>query len=425
MQPTAIDRAASQAWPRWLPAALICAIVYVTFEPFADGASVQGGNLVNQLGFGLIGIACIRLVHAMDERARAALLQPAWIAVAFVLLLAVARADDPNGALRAAIFSMIVVLAGGTIVAWQSSRAELTATLSTAALAAIGFSLVAVALYPEVGVHQGGGYESQHAGLWRGVYAHKNVAGYVAGAFVVVGLFVAFNGRPLVGLVTAGLALLFTLEAGSKTVLGVLPVAIATGWLASRFRNGLVRAILVLLPVLALAAVTLGAALSEPLDDVLQSIAPGTTFTGRLDLWKFTAEQIARQPHAGYGFESFWTTPRVTGLEQPIELSWDVRKIVHGHNSYLDAIIAFGLWGGAVVLWVVLVRPVWHFARLPKASAPAGALAQLYIQLWLLCMMGASLESFFLRRSDPVWFTLVIALFGLQVAYVRTRSRPR
>ena len=420
MQPTATE-AATPTWPRWLPAGLVGAIVFVTFEPFGDGAATQGGNLVNQLGFGVLGIACIRLIQIMDARARTALLQPAWLAVALVLLFAVLQADYTPGSLRAAIFSAIVVLAGGTILAWPSSRSELTGTLAFVALVALAFSFIAVFVYPDVGVHGGGGFEAQHAGLWRGVYSHKNVASYVAGGFLMVGLFLAANGRPVAGLLTATLALVFTLNAGSKTVLGVLPVAIVTGCLASRFRNGLLRATTVALPVAVLAAVTLGAALSESLNEVLQSIAPGTTFTGRLDLWKFTAEQIAKQPDTGYGFESFWTTPRVTGLEQPIELSWDVRKIVHGHNSYLDAVVAFGMWGAAIVLWVLIVRPLWHFACLPKVGAPAGALAQLYIQLWLLCMMGASLESFFLRRSDPVWFMLLLAVFGLQIAYVRTR----
>ena len=422
--PTTTAGAADGSWPRWLPASILATLVYVTFEPFGGGEAVKGGNVVNQIGFLLIGTVCLRLVVLMEPRARAALLQPAWIAIGLALLFAVSQADDPNASLRAAAFSAIVVLAAGTVVAWPASLSELTGTLTATALVAIAFSLVAVWFYPGVGVHDGSGYEWQHEGLWRGTFAHKNVASYVAGAFVIVGLFVAANGRPGWGWLTVALALWFTVEAGSKTVLGVLPVAISAGWLASRFRNGVLRALIVVLPVAALAAVTLGAALSEPLNELLRSVAPGTTFTGRLDLWKFTAEQIAKAPHAGYGFESFWTTPRVTGLEQPIELSWDVREIVHGHNSYLDAVIAFGGWGAAVVFFVVLVRPVWHFANLPRrGDGAAAAPAQLWIQLWLLCAMGASLESFFLRRSDPVWFTMALAVFGLQIAYARTRRR--
>ena len=417
-QPTATDA----DWPRWLPASAIAALIFVSFEPFADGSSVEGGNLVNQIGFLLIGAASIWMIATLSEVARTALLRPAWIALALVLLFAVARADDPASSFRAALFSAIVVLAGGTVLSALGSREDLGGWLVFTAGTTLAFCLVAVFLYPSVGVHDGSGYESQHAGLWRGVYAHKNIASYVTGAFVVFGLFAARAGRPIAGLAVAAVALLFTMQAGSKTVLGVLPAAIAIAWLASRFRNGLLRATIVTVPVAALMLATVGAALSPALNEILQSIAPGTTFTGRLDLWKFTAEQIAREPQ-GYGFESFWTTPRVTGLEQPIELSWDVRKIVHGHNSYLDAIIAFGRWGALVVFWIVLVRPVWHFANLPAArDGMAGRLAQFHVTLWLFCAMGACLESFFLRRADPVWFTMVLALFGLQIAYRRTRA---
>ena len=412
------------SWPNWLPAAALASLVYIGFQPFTDVASATGGNIANQIGFALIGVAALRMVYGLPEHARAALLQPAWLAFAFGLAFAVTQADDVNGAVRAALFSAIVVLAGGAAVAWLASKADLTGWLTFVALATLGFCLTAVYLFPAIGVHGAGGYEAQHAGLWRGIYPHKNVAGYVAGAFVVTGLYVARNGRPFWGLLTVALALLFTLEAGSKTVLGVLPAAVAAGWLASRFENGLLRAFVVVAPVLTLAIVTLGAAISEQANELLQTISPNTTFTGRLDLWKFTVEQIVKQPFAGYGYESFWGTPRVTLLEQPIELSWDVRKIVHGHNSYLDTLINFGAIGAVPVLWVLLVRPVFHFASLPRIGRGAAApLGELYISLWLLCAMGASLETFFVRRSDPVWFTLVIAVFGLQIAYARTRPQ--
>ena len=421
MPPTATD---ATSWPRWLPAGLLAAFVYVGFEPFADGSSVEGGNLVNQIGFAALALVAARLIAFMPPQARRALLRPAWVAVGVVLLLAALRADDPGASLRAAIFSAIVVVVAGTIVAWPRSQGELTGTLTTAALAALAFSLVAVFAVPHVGVHGPFGPEAHHAGLWRGVYPHKNVAGYVAGAFVIVGVYVARSGRPGWGIVTATLAVIFTVQAGSKTVLAVLPVALTTAWLAARFSNPWLRALTVALPVAALATVTLGAALFPSVDATLQAMFPGTTFTGRLDLWRFTAEQIAKRPHGGYGFESFWTTQRAIGLEQPIELSWDVRKIVHGHNAFLDAVIAFGGWGAAIVLWVVLVLPVAHFARLP-ARGPVARLGQLYIALWLLCAMGASLESFFLRRADPVWFTMTLAVFGLQIAYHRSRVLRR
>ena len=428
MPPTRTDALAATDLPRGLIAAAIVALVWIGFQPFDTGEVVGqtagasgGGNATNQIGFGLLGLLCVWLVTQLDAARRAALLRPAWIVVGVLLLTATLTADAPPSAFRAALFSAIVVLCAGVAVALPRSMDEMTATLGWGGLAALLFSLVAVFLLPEKGVHDGGGFEAQHAGLWRGVYAHKNVAAYVAGAFVILGLFVARNGRALLGLTLAGLGTLFVLGAGSKTVLGILPAALLVGWLAARASWSPLRFILVLLPLAILATVTLGTALSESANDLLQDIAPGTTFTGRLDLWRYTVEAIGKAPW-GYGFESFWSTPRVTQAEQPIELSWDVRKIVHAHSSYLDAAVTFGVAGGLVLIALLTLRPAWHFARIPAKGTP-NRLAEMWVTLWLFTAMGGCLESFFLRRSDPVWFAMALSLFGLQVTHAMTRGR--
>ena len=410
--------------PRWWSAAVLMSLVWIGFRPFSDGAGAQGGDLANQVGFALLGLFAIHAATRMERRRRTALLQPGWLVVGFLLLASVIAADSPAAALRGVVFSAVVVLCAGVATALPRTLADLTGALVAAALAALAFSFVAVALFPAVGIHDGSGYEAQHAGLWRGVYAHKNVASYVAGAFVVVGLFAARNGRPLSGWITVALALLFVVEAGSKTVLGILPAAILVGWLAARFRCPVLRALALAAPLAALLGITLGAALHEGANALLQNIAPGMTFTGRLDLWRFAAEQIEKAPAFGYGFESFWTTPRALGQEQPIELSWDVRRIVHAHNSYLDAAITFGTVGAGALFAVVVARPLWHFATVPKGGN-ANRVAQMYATLWLFAALGGCLESFFLRRGDPVWFVMALSLFGLQVTHAMTRrSHP-
>ena len=418
-RPTAIE---AFGLPRWSAAAAIMALVCIGFRPFADGSAAEGGDLVNQLGFGLLGLFALHATTRLDPRRRAALLQPAWAVVGLLLLTSTLVADSPSAAMRATAFSAIVVLCAGVAAALPRSVADLSGALVAAAIAAIAFSFVAVALFPEVGVHDGSGHEVQHAGLWRGVYAHKNVASYVAGAFVVVGLFAARNGRMGSGLLVVALATVFVVAAGSKTVLGILPVAVACGWLAARFRGPILRAGILAAPLAILVSVTLGAALFDGANTLLQEIAPGTTFTGRLDLWRFAAQQIEKGPALGYGFESFWTTPRAIGQEQPIELSWDVRKIVHGHNSYLDAAITFGVAGAMALFTVIVARPLWHFATIPHGGT-ANRVAQMYATLWLFTALGGCLESFFLRRGDPVWFVMALALFGLQVTHAMVRRR--
>lgn len=414
----------------WLPSALLLAIVFVSFRPFASGVSeigvqASGGDIVNQLGFGLIGLICGWLIKTnLSTHALKAFNRPSWYLVFAVLFVSILSADNPSGAARAMIFSLIVVLAATTAVTLPKTKEDMINCLTVGVGIALGFCWFAVLFVPEQGVHSAGGFESQHAGLWRGVFDHKNVASYVMGVFVMIGLFIMRSGKPAWGAVITVFSLIFVLNAGSKTVLGVLPVALACVLCARWVSFRPLSAIIILLPVIGLTTATLGAVVFEPILDTLQLYIPGLSYTGRTDLWIFGLEHLSKSPLFGYGFESFWGTLRVSNLEQPIELAWDVRGIVHGHNSWLDAAVNFGIPGAAIIIFTLTLLPVIDYLRIPKGGM-AERIGALYISIWVFTAMGANLESFFFRRSDPVWFCMLIAVIGLRFTAHMTKASPQ
>jgi len=341
-----------------------------------------------------------------------------------VLGMSILTADYPPGAFRAVVFSMIVVLAAFTAMALLRSKSDLVSALTTTVFIVLVYCYLAVFFFPDQGVHGGGGFEPEHAGLWRGVFDHKNVASYVMGGFVIISLFLMRNGKPMIGLFAAALTLYFVIQGGSKTVLGVLPAALIATAFAQWITWPLLRIIVLFLPVIALITATLGAVIYPPILKELWEYIPGLTYTGRTDLWIFGLENLMNFPLTGYGFESFWATPRVTGLEQPIELAWDVRGIVHGHNSWLDAMIAFGIPGAALIFIVLLVIPVRDYLRIPQYGN-AGRIAGLFIGLWVFSVLAANLESFFFRRADPVWFLMLMSIVGLRITAHMSRPQQR
>ena len=410
---------------------LLIALVLASFRPFGGGAETSsgvaptGGDAVNQIGFGLLGLLCGWLWWrgAVGERWRA-FVTPLWLLVPVVLAYGVANADAPGLALRATLFSLIVVLVALTALMLPRTRDEFLTALSIGAGTVIALCYVAVLAFPAQGVHPFSGAEAQHGGLWRGVFDHKNVASYVVAGLVLMGAFLAFEGRPRAGWAIALAAALFTLQAGSKTVLAVAPLSIGVALLVRWISWGWLRLLVLLAPLVALNLVTIGAVLHPPLLEWLRTLVPGLSYTGRTDLWEFGLEHLASRPWTGFGYESFWATPRVVRMEQPIELSWDVRGIVHGHNSWLDAAIGFGIPGLAVLVLLLVFRPVLDYLRVPREGR-LGAMGTLFIALWLLTALGASLESFFLRRADPVWFTMLLALAGLRLGAWGTRQAQR
>ena len=159
-----------------------------------------------------------------------------------------------------------------------------------------------------------------------------------------------------------------------------------------------------------------------PILEELRLYIPGLSYTGRTDLWTFGLEFVQKSPWFGYGFESFWGTARIVAIEQPIELSWDVRGIVHGHNSWLDAAIAFGLPGAFFITLGLTLIPIRDYLSIPQ-SGNAGKLASLFLGIWIFTALGANLESFFFRRSDPVWFCMLIAVIGLRITAHMSRQQ--
>ncbi len=413
----------------WLPSALLLTIIFVSFRPFASGVGEigiksGGGDIVNQLGFGLIGLACGWLIkNHISPHALKAFNRPSWYLVFAVLFVSILSADNPSGAGRAMIFSLIVILAAATAIALPRSKEDLITGLTVGIGIALGFCWFAVLFVPEQGVHSAEGFESQHAGLWRGVFDHKNVASYVMGVFFMVGLFIMRNGKPAWGALITIFSLVFVLNAGSKTVLGILPIALACVFCARWISFRPLSAIIILLPVIGLTAATLGAVVFDPILKTLQFYIPGLSYTGRTDLWIFGLEHLNKSPLFGYGFESFWGTLRVSNLEQPIELAWDVRGIVHGHNSWLDAAVNFGIPGAAIIIFTLTLLPVIDYLRIPKGGM-ADRIGTLYISIWVFTAMGANLESFFFRRADPVWFCMLIAIIGLRFTAHMTKTQP-
>jgi len=405
----------------WWPSALILTIVFVSFRPFTStdinqpGQQAAGGDIVNQLGFGLLGVICAYLLARKTcSNALNALLHPLWLLFLPVLGLAVLNADNPAAAGRAMIFSIVVVLAAAAALSLPRNLSELVSVLTAASVTTIALCFVAVFAFPEQGIHEGSGFEASHSGLWRGIYDHKNVAAYVLGSFAIFGWFISRNGKPISGILIAVAALAFVAQAGSKTVLGILPAAIFFAVLAQWISWRPLKVLVLILPIGVLASVTLGSVIYPPILEELRIYNPGLSYTGRTDIWIFGLDSLANSPWFGYGFESFWNTQRVVNMVQPIDLSWDVRGIVHGHNSWLDAMLAFGIPGALFLGLILVVLPLRDYCSIPN-SGNAGKLAGLFITIWIFTALGACLESFFFRRADPVWFCMVIAIIGLRL----------
>lgn len=398
-------------------AAVLLAILLISFKPFVEqGPSETGGDIVNQLGFGGLGaVSIFCLFTLVDRRRLACLLSPWWLVLLGFFMLSVLNATDPSSAFRTAIFTLIGVLAAITVVVLPRDADAFSAALAAAGFALLGFCYVGLVLYPDLAKHTANSLEPEHAGFWRGTFSHKNIAGPVMACISLAGLHLLRRGWTWTGGSLFVLAIFFMSNTGSKTTVGLVPLAVLLVIGPSLF--GLRRLVpLVFLGALGAATVgTVGIVLSDTLWGYSQQIAPGLTYTGRTALWSFLIEMIGKKPWFGYGYESFWGTPFIFTIDQPFDRAWDIRGIVHGHNGYLDLAVLMGLPALAAAMIAFILVPLRDFLRVPHRRENV-LVADLFMSILLFTALNALLESFFFRRVDPVWIFFVIAIFGLRFA---------
>ena len=400
---------------------LLLTMLLVSFRPFQpagapleDGASA-GGDIVNQLGFGSLGaLALFALFTFVDRRVLTALLSPWWLIMLGFLALSVTNATDPSSAMRAAMFTVIGILTVAAILTLPRDADSFSTVLAFAGLATVGLCYAGLVLFPGEAIHGGGGFEPQHAGFWRGSFSHKNIAGPVMACLSFAGIYLWRRGWTVLGGLLFVLALTFMANTGSKTTAGLVPLSILVVVLPGMIGlRGLTPALFAI-AIVGTALATLGIVFIGPLAELAHRLVPDLTYTGRTALWEFAGEMIARRPLTGYGYESFWGTPFLSGMEQPFDRDWDIRGIVHGHNGYLDIAVIMGLPALAAAVVAFLVVPVADYLRTSRLRENI-YLADLFMMMLFFTALNAFLESFFFRRVDPVWLFFVMAALGLRL----------
>ncbi|RST87077.1 O-antigen ligase family protein [Aquibium carbonis] len=396
-------------------AAVLFGVSIISFRPFSpQAAEATGGDIVNQLGFGAVGIASLFcLLGFVDRRVLVRLVGFWWMVLIGVFLVSVANAADPSSAFRTAIFTLIGVLTMMAVLATPRDADSLSTVFSVTGLAIVALCYAGLVLYPDIARHTGDSLEPEHAGLWRGAFSHKNVAGPVMAALSFTGLYLLRRGWRWSGGLLLVSALYFLAHTGSKTTTGLVPLAILLVMGPSLIGLRRVVPLIFAVALVVSALATIGIVMSPTLWHLSQQVSPGMTYTGRTTLWSFLIEMIAHKPWFGYGYESFWSTPVVQLQELPFDAEWDIRGIVHGHNGYLDIAVLMGLPTLGVAVIAFLVVPMFDFLRVPRKRENI-LLADFFMMTLMFTAFNAFLESFFFRRVDPVWLFFVLAVFGLR-----------
>lgn len=399
---------------------LMLAALMISMQPFNVVSTVQStagetSSAANQVGFSLLGMISIAaiLMIAIPRRVFAAI-DLFWIAALVLVTLSTLNSPSTVFALKTFIFTMMAILTCTGILTIPANENQLRKVFLIGIGLAIALSYFGIFLRPEAAIHSAAEVEAQHAGLWRGHFSHKNIAGPVMAMFVFFGIYFYRSGNRMAGTTVFILSLLFVLQTGSKTTNGLLPIVIGTVAFSSIFGLRFLTVLTALVLLASGAALTVGTVLFKPLEDLVIIMMSDPTYTGRDTLWAFGLESVMKKPWTGYGYDGFWLKPAVLGTDLPFDAPWDYREIVHGHSNYVDILLMLGIPAGIFMIFVLCLRPLWNYLD-GLGSRENRLLADLFMMIVLFAALNSFLESFWFRRADPVWVLMVLGLFGLRL----------
>lgn len=399
-------------------ATLVLLFFFVSLTPFRDltssvpmlNADAQS-NLLNQIVSILIFAAMMGF--GLRQGMRELLVRPFALIAALVVWVALVTVIGPAGmgGMRRVIMAAMLIGMASVFLLLPRDERHLAGILAIVAGVVLGLSYFGVIFLPRLSIHQAEDIvEPLLAGDWRGLFNHKNIAAPAMVLLCFVGLFVARARSQFWGWTIVILAGFFVFQSGGKTAMTLLPLTLVLAWLIER-GNLFWRAVILFGVVGGYSALTIGATLNPGVASFITSFGIDATFTGRADIWQIAIGGIEGRPLLGYGYGGFWGTEGlVYGFRE--EASWAVTAPT-AHNSYVEMLLIGGVVGLALALvWLVLLP----LRDLSQAIARHGAtpLMRLYTRIWVFCLIFAGMESLILSSDNPVWFLMLVAVFGLR-----------
>lgn len=401
---------------RCLVAVAALLLVLITLDPFPDlrnedVTTVVGGRMaLTYVSWGLLAAVGMLLVAPTDGPALKSLVTPLHLCLVGWLFINIVFSESRGVSIQRFVLAASVTSLAALLPLLPPTQRTFNLCLGGAALVLLVVCYLGVFLAPQYSMHTALDLtEPQLAGDWRGSFGHKNVASPVMTILVYVGIYLCGVGSFVMGPAIAALAGIFLIFTGGKTS-SVLCLAIyALASLVYVTRSLWLKRLICFVPLIIMNMLTVGSVLSPALGAMTRMLPLDPTFTGRSAIWEFALAAVAEKPIIGHGYAAFWDDVSARQTAQGSE--W-ATSAAHSHNSYLDLAVTIGLPGLLLVVLVFVLAPLVNF-QTAQAHNRSGALAKLFLTIWLFGLYYGATETFLLERQNPIWFMFALAVAGL------------
>ena len=391
-------------------------LVMVTLDPFPDLRNpdvtviVSGRMALTYVAWGLLAAVAMLCVAATDAPALKSLVTPLHLCLVGWLVINIVLSESRGVSFQRFVLTASVTSLAIVLPLLPPTQRSFNACLGAAALVLLALCYLGVVLAPQYAIHTALDVtEPQLAGDWRGSFGHKNIASAVMTILVYVGIYLSAVGSFVMGPAIAVLAGTFLIFTGGKTS-SVLCLAIyALASLVYVTPSLWLKRIICFVPLVAMNLLTVGSVVSPSLGAMTRLLPLDPTFTGRSAIWDFALAAVAEKPIIGHGYAAFWDDVSARATAQGAE--W-ATSAAHSHNSYLDLAVTIGLPGLLLVILIFVLAPLGNF-QTARTHSRSGALAKLFLTVWLFGLYYGATETFLLERQNPIWFMFALAVAGL------------
>lgn len=335
-------------------------------------------------------------------------LKAGWPLLAYSALAIASTAWSimPQATVLASLALTFFTLACISLVAlsdWQSLLKGIT-------LACLAIGVLSLILIPV-----GGLMVELHEGALRGPFGEKNRAGMVYAIGAISSGALAFTARKTRWLLPIPffVGLLFLSQSGTSTIACALGLAaLAYGeMLRGKPSRLIVGAWFGIIGAIGIFSVVILNA-----ETILDLVGEDSTFTGRDRIWPAVWWRVMENPILGYGYDAYWRE----GSHGMAWLWYEAGfEVYNAHNGWLETMLAIGLPGVALLIWLVLRTGISGLTGLNQVNDARRVAAPMIAMIILMSLTESAIGG----PEGPAW--LLLLLIGTKTAMGEEVPRPK
>ncbi|WP_460207774.1 O-antigen ligase family protein [Scytonema sp. NUACC21] len=255
---------------------------------------------------------------------------------------------------------------------------------------------------------------SELAGMWSGIFGHKNELGYMmawsAGVFLHLGLSVKRYQWLMWLLCGVSICLIILSRSTTSLMILLAMIILLPFYKLINQDNYKLRVIMITLVLMLLISSSIF--ITNNAEALIGTSGKDLTFSGRSDLWELIIEKILERPLLGYGFYGFWAGPDASNLKATHDWA------SNSHNGFLEMLLDLGFAGfltfiaGFSRFFLMAVTRVVLVAKKPEDYWP--------VQMLLIIVIVNFSEARLLTPSWN-WLMYVTTYLSLSCDYERTK----